>query len=457
MAEIILPCYHIVFKFIYSKSIKKKFNHMKTKTNTFILIAAALLLLTFTQSCIKEDFDVPPINIPSVDFESNTTIAELKAMYTSDLDSIEDDIIIQGIVIANDESGNIYKTMFIRDNTAGIEIKLDQTGLYNEYKVGQRVYIKCQGMYMGKYGGMQQLGYKYENSIGRLPAILIPNHLFRDSLPGAAPQPETVTIPGINTTQFGTLIKLDNVYFETPGVSFAETSATTNRNIKDADDNVLIIRTSNYANFASTLMPAGVGSVVGILSVYNSEYQLYIRDMNDLIGFDTNTPFPQTVFGDNFDAAPSTSNWTIFSVAGNEDWAHNSTDQCMEANAFGADVASNDWLITKAISLTSAMETPYLTFKTWTKYTDGGNANPVKVFISTDYSGVGDPTPATWVQLPATFPAAHSQAWTSSGQVDLTAYIGQTFRIAFQYVSSGNGSNSSSQWKLDEFAVKATY
>jgi hypothetical protein len=167
-----------------------------------------------TQSCIKEEFDKPPVIIPEVDFDSNTTIAELKAMYTSDLDTITDDIIIQGIVIANDESGNLYKTLFIRDNTAGIEIKLDKTGLYNEYKLGQRVYIKCQGMYIGKYGGMQQLGYKYEGSIGRLPEILIANHLYRDSLPGAAPQPTVVTIPGLTTAHLGTLIKLENVYFE---------------------------------------------------------------------------------------------------------------------------------------------------------------------------------------------------------------------------------------------------
>jgi hypothetical protein len=426
---------------------------MKAKHLTFLFILFAAF--TLTQSCIKEEFDKPPVVIPEVDFDSNTTIAELKAMYTSDLDTITDDIIIQGIVIANDESGNLYKTLFIRDNTAGIEIKLDKTGLYNEYKLGQRVFIKCQGMYMGKYGGMQQLGYKYEGSIGRLPEILIANHLYKDSLPGAAPQPTVVTIPGLTTAHLGTLIKFENVYFESPGIPFAETSATTNRNLKDASDNVILVRTSNYADFAANLLPVGTGTVVGILSVYNGDYQFYIRDLDDLIGFDPNAPVPQNVFADNFDSAPG-SNWTIYSVASSLNWSHNSSEQCMEANGYGADVASNDWLITKAINLTG-VEDPFLTFKTWTQYTDGGNANPLKVFISTDYAGSGDPTGATWTQLPATLPAAHSQTWTSSGQIDLTTYIGQTVYIGFQYVSSGTASNSSSKWRMDEFAVKATF
>lgn len=430
---------------------------MKNTTATFILAFFALLMLTISQSCIKEEFDKPPVNIPSVDFESNTTIADLKAMYTGNIDSIGDNIIIQGIVIANDESGNIYKTLYIRDQTAGIQVSLDKNGLYNEFKLGQRVFIKCQGMYIGKYGGMQQLGYIYNNSIGRLPDILIGNHLFRDSLPGPVPQATLTTIPGLSTAHLGTLIRLDDVYFEEPGLPFAEASATTNRNLKDAADNTILVRTSNYADFATTLLPSGTGSVVGILSIFNGDYQLYIRNLNDLIDFDPNAPVAQLIFGDNFDAAPAASKWSIYSVASNKDWAHNSTDKCMEANGYGGDVASNDWLITQAITLDAGITDPFLSFRSWTRYTDGGIQYPMKAFISTDYPGVGDPTPSTWTELPANLPAAHSQVWTSSGQIDLTAYIGQTIYIGFQYRSSGTSSNSSSQWKLDNVEVKATF
>lgn len=429
---------------------------MKKISKNLIIAFIALTVLTVSQSCIKEEFDKPPINIPTVDFNSNTTIAELKAMFTGNLDSITTDIIIQGIVIANDESGNIYKSLYIRDNTGGIEIRLDQTDLYNEYRIGQRVFVKCKGMYIGKYGGVQQLGYIFNNSVGRLPAILIPNHLFRDSLPGPNPVPINLKIADINSSHIGNLIKIDSVYFESPGVIFSEPTSTTNRNLVDFDNNKIIVRTSNYANFAANLMPEGVGNVVAILSSFNGELQLYIRDLNDLRSFNTNVPYPQNIFFDNFDSAPTADKWTIFSIASNRNWSHNTSDRAMTVNGFNGDVASNDWLITSAINLPANAVNPILTFRSWTRYTDAANQFPMKPFISTNYTGSGDPSLATWTELSATLPVAHSQTWTSSGNIDLSTYLGQTFYIGFRYISSGTGSNSSSEWKLDDVNVRAT-
>jgi len=111
-------------------------------------IFIGLLLLgiaTYFAACVKGDFDEPPVYIPKVDFNSNTTIAALKSSYKS-LKQIEEDIIIQGIVVGNDESGNLFKKLIIQDSTAGIELALDKTNLYNEFKLGQRVFVKCKGM-----------------------------------------------------------------------------------------------------------------------------------------------------------------------------------------------------------------------------------------------------------------------------------------------------------------------
>ena len=60
----------------------------------------------------------------------NTTILELKKMYTEGTPlTIEKDIIIGGQVISEDKSGNIYKSLYIQDATAGIELKLGKNGL----------------------------------------------------------------------------------------------------------------------------------------------------------------------------------------------------------------------------------------------------------------------------------------------------------------------------------------
>lgn len=410
-----------------------------------------LFVLYFFASCIRDDFDRPPIHIPQVDFESNTTIHELKTLYSGNLDSITEDIIIQGIITANDESGNIYKKLFIQDQTAGIEINIDKTGLYNEYRIGQRIYVKCKGMYIGRYGGVQQLGYKYNNTIGRLPAPLISKHIFKDSLPGAAPKPNLLTIPAFNSSHLSTLIKLENVYFETPNLTFTENNTTTNRMLFDLNGNSVIVRTSNYADFAHSKIPEGVGTVVAILSSYNGVYQLYLRSIDDLINFDSNAPIPQILFEDYFNQSPG-NQWIIYSVNSNKDWTYNSIDKCMEINGYQGNAPSNDWLIF-SINLQN-ITNPTLQFKTWTKYTDVNIAKPLKVLISTDYPGIGNPEDFTWDELTANLPYPHSQTWTSSGLVDLSSYVGRTIYIGFQYRSSGTGSNSSSYWKLDDIIVK---
>lgn len=97
------------------------------------------------------------------------TIAELCAMYRQGqpLTFIED-IIIAGKVNSTDQPGNFYKSFYIQDETAGIEIKVGRNALYNVYQPGQTVYVRCMDLTLGMYGfktgnyggqGMIQLGF----------------------------------------------------------------------------------------------------------------------------------------------------------------------------------------------------------------------------------------------------------------------------------------------------------
>ncbi|MDD6976678.1 MAG: DUF5689 domain-containing protein, partial [Bacteroidales bacterium] len=66
-------------------------------------------------------------------------------------------------------SGNFYKSFYIQDSETGpgIEVKIGKNSLYNEYKLGQEVYINLDGLCVGEYGwksgnyageGMVQIG-----------------------------------------------------------------------------------------------------------------------------------------------------------------------------------------------------------------------------------------------------------------------------------------------------------
>ena len=248
----------------------------------FILAGTALL-----SGCIKkENFDTPPVVVPKVDFAATKTISELLAMHNpGGVENLDSTVVVKGIVVGNDETGNLYKQIILEDEAAGLQIQIDQKSLFITYKVGQRVYVKCGGLALGEYGGNIQLGFNVGGVISRIPASAITAHLFLDSLPGIPPAPRLLTIPTLSSAYLNMLIKIDSVHFADPGLTFASLTATTNRNILDASNNIIILRTSNYATFQPNLIPSGTGSVTGILSVFNGAYQFYIRDLNDLQGF----------------------------------------------------------------------------------------------------------------------------------------------------------------------------
>ena len=67
------------------------------------------------------------------------------------------DVYIKGKVMSDDTEGNIYKSLFIQDETSAIELRLNNNvGLL--YKRGTWVYVRLKGLYLGNYRMMLSLG-----------------------------------------------------------------------------------------------------------------------------------------------------------------------------------------------------------------------------------------------------------------------------------------------------------
>ena len=431
------------------------------KSLKFSIVILSLTTILFS-GCIKEKFDTPPVIVPSVDFPANLTIAQLKSVYTGTLDHIGDSIIIgtdtiyqpaiQGIVSSTDESGNIYKTLYIQDATGGIQIALDRTSLYNVFKIGQRVYVKLSDMYMGNYGGVIQLGYIYSGSIGRLPDAMIDLHLFRDSLPGAAPTPLERTITSLTGNDVNMLVKIKKVHFLEVGSVFSEETATTNRTIVDSAGNTILLRTSNYASFRGELLPSGEGDIVGIYSTFNSDKQFYIRDLNDLQNW---TPDTMTaIFSESFSTSLGT--FSAFSVTGAEVWVQYTTpgaQTCAKMSGFsGTSNANEDWLISPSVNLDNySYET--LSFLSAMKFgtpTDGS----FTLLYSSDYTS-GDPTLATWtpISVPtANLPTGADWNFVQSGNIDVSSASGSNVHFAIKYIST---TSSAATWEITDIKLRA--
>jgi hypothetical protein len=165
-------------------------------------------------------------------------------------------------------------------------------------------------------------------------------------------------------------------------------------------------------------------------------------------------------FEANVGAAGLGEGWTVYSVDAdtNRTWAPGSAsgNRYAVANAFGGTAPANDWLISPPFDL-DATQDEVVSFQSWTRFTDTGFTHPQLDFLySTDYLGLGDPTAATWTPLPFTPSPANSQAWTQSGDIDISGISGSQVWFAFQYRSSGTGSNSSTAWQVDDFSLVST-
>ena len=100
----------------------------------YFLYLSMILLATGLLASCNDDFDTPPMVVPTAKDKPNTTIADFKAKYWKDavnyIDTVKDDIVIHGYVTSSDETGNIYKSLYIQDETGGLTISVNQNSLY---------------------------------------------------------------------------------------------------------------------------------------------------------------------------------------------------------------------------------------------------------------------------------------------------------------------------------------
>jgi len=248
-------------------------------------------------SCVDQDFDTPPADPGSSTLVPNTTIAELKANHVAGaFEEITEDLIIEAIVVADDASGNFYRQLIVQDNTGGIELRINVNSLYNDYPIGRKIFVKCQGLWLGDYNGLIQMGAGIydddgDDRLAGLEAGGVAEHIEKGPR-GQEVVPQVVSIAELTTDiqnpYINTLIKLEEVEFVNPGEPFATYDLVSgdrfseNRTVSDCNGNEIDLRSSGYSDFVSELTPAGKGPMVAIFGVFGRSTQMFIRDPSDI-------------------------------------------------------------------------------------------------------------------------------------------------------------------------------
>jgi hypothetical protein len=290
---------------------------MKSLKTYMAWLAAAIAVATGVSAC-QDDFDDPGVTSPVATLKANTTLLELKKAYWNDATNYIDTIgvredgshyIIHGTVVSSDEASNVFKSLVIQDGTAAMAISVNSYNLYLKYRRGQEVVIDATGMYIGKYNGLQQLGFPewYENGNAWEASFMSPEffsqHVELNGLPDIAAI-DTLEInsfselpsdpDGLMEYQ-SRLVKFNNVAFVNGGKEQFSTyhSSGVNQSITDSDGSSLPVRTSGYSNFWNNTLPEGRGDVVCILSYYGTTgWQLILNDYAGCMNFGNPTVAP---------------------------------------------------------------------------------------------------------------------------------------------------------------------
>ena len=443
---------------------------MKKLRNIALPLLASLALF----ACEK-DYDAPLLTEPEYTGpEANITIKDLRAQTAAATDKapvvITQDQVLKAVVTANDESGNIFKKIYLEDATGAIEMEVDQGSVYNYYPVGQTVYIDLKGLSISVYGDEQQLGHP-EGYLFRTPWVEFEKHVIRDGWPNPenAKPLELDDISVINADPEAykfKLVTLKGVTFQNGGTAiFApEDSKGQEEAITDAHGNTLVVRTSGYANFAANKLPKGKGNLTGILGRFKGSWQFTIRTAEDIKDFvevpeeggqggETQPGVTETIFEETFATGVGT-----FTIENKEMasaltfvWKHDNFKNpgYMKASAFKDSVsyASDSWLISPEIDLTAA-NAATLTFD------HAINKGDVAHVKTNHLVNVSKDNGQTWTTLSGvSYPAGNSWEFSGSGDVNLSAYVGSKIKIAFQYKSSDGVSDT---WEVKNVKVTAT-
>lgn len=421
-----------------------------------------LLLIWIVYSC-KKEYDAPPLK--ETNDGAQITIRKLKerlvATAVSSYRFKGGDTNLYCTVLSDELSGNFYQQVFVKDDAGGaIQLNLKESGgVY----AGDRIRINLNNTYLISANSMIYLdSIDVTKNVVKLSSgnSIVPKQVSFDDIALYAANPTH------SASLQSQLIQLNDVEFKknTLVPTFADAIGKTsiNQTITACEaGKALTVRTSGRSNFAGRLLPDRNGSIIGILSQYNSTMQLTLRDYKDvnmngpLCSAPTSTQSPGNFLYKDFnDNNISSGGWISYTVSNNSvNWSIGSstltTSFFIKISGYvGGNTNSENWLISPPVTISNAKD-PVLSFKSAAKY----SGTLLDVLVSINYSS-GDPSLATWTSLSPNYalsPNASDYLWTPSGYVSLSAYKSTNTRIAFKYKSTTAGATS---YQLDDIVIK---
>lgn len=442
-----------------------------------------LILLTLSgifTSCEKK-FDTPPYK--GADDGAKIVIENIKQRVAEPGSFFrfgEADSNLYCTVTADETSGNLFRQIYVRDEAGGAILinLLTSGGLY----IGDKIRINLNRLYVINSNNMITIdSVDSQKSIVKISSgnpVLAKAVTLSDVLAHVS-----ATDPLNLQSQ---LVEINNIEFDTSNRNKSLADAigknAYTRTLTNCSFQQLGIRTSGFANFASKPAPAGSGKIIGIVSQYEHNMQLMLRQFSDIqmpnpaCTSTSNTPntstfvlsAPVASLYEQFNSVSSntdfgSASWINYNQTGSVKWKGDlimPSYKSAKATSFNSGSVSNAiWLISQPISYNSSLK---LSFSSGFIYWDAGHTDALTAYVSTNFNGRNFVT-ANWTKVTA---AAYADGTGSqytgpsgmklSGTIPLNTisilnnYSG-SFCVAFKY--SGTSQYNSTIY-LDDIKVQ---
>lgn len=294
------------------------------KRNIINIKAIAIIMLAAVLLGACRDYDTPDVSDYKITSETsvgepNLTISELKEKYrsvftqTNAFVQVTDSDVVEGVVVANDNGGNLYQTLVLAsynsttdslDVSNCIAFAVKNTCLYPYFAMGQMVRVNLKGIYVGCYSKMPKIGQPYYTSSNNLrlgpmlfelcktkvqligtPANYINKFthidIENDSHPFIrnASQYQNYKYAPMLVTVKGKFTEADGEAILAP-YEMHDAGYGVDRNFK-IGNTTITVRTSTQNEVAFLVMPKQTVRLTGVLSYY-SGWQLQLRTVDDM-------------------------------------------------------------------------------------------------------------------------------------------------------------------------------
>ncbi|WP_316635740.1 T9SS-dependent choice-of-anchor J family protein [uncultured Flavobacterium sp.] len=190
-------------------------------------------------------------------------------------------------------------------------------------------------------------------------------------------------------------------------------------------------------NFSGEIAHESTGATAKIVTLSGIGINPYLQGFNDANVL-TNSGWTQS------NVTGTVNKWAYTAVTRNV----NSGTGAVLMNGYSESGASKDWLISPRLRLNNFNQLPLLSFYTRKFYA----GSELKLMVSVDYDGKGNPETATWTAINGNFPTT-TGTYVQSQYIDLSAYKTDHTYVAWVYETTASGANNAAEWSLDDIAI----